>query len=96
MQKQVLSILNYYKSMAFWSFIVTLAVTIINPELILALSIKLFLTFVLWFMISDRKVRQRLRFYRISGVSNIKFFTVIFLIDSVITSTFLVLIKGFI
>jgi hypothetical protein len=96
MQKQVLSILNYYKSMAFWSFIVTLAVTIINLELILALSIKLFLTFVLWFMISDRKVRQRLRFYRISGVSNIKFFTVIFLIDSVITSTFLVLIKGFI
>jgi hypothetical protein len=96
MQKQVLSILNYYKSMAFWSFIVTLAVTIINPELILALSIKLFMIFVLWFMISDRKVRQRLRFYRISGVSNIKFFTVIFLIDSAITSTFLVLIKGFI
>ncbi|MFT4803350.1 MAG: hypothetical protein ACJAZK_001412 [Psychroserpens sp.] len=96
MQKQVLSILNYYKSMAFWSFIVTFAVTIINPELILALSIKLFMIFVLWFMISDRKVRQRLRFYRISGVSNIKFFTVIFLIDSAITSTFLVLIKGFI
>jgi hypothetical protein len=96
MQKQVLSILNYYKSMAFWSFIVTLAVTIINPELILALSIKLFMIFVLWFMISDRKVRQRLRFYRISGVSNIKFFTVIFLIDSAVTSTFLVLIKGFI
>ncbi len=96
MRKQVLSILNYYKSMAFWSFIVTLAITIINPELILALSTKLFLIFVLWFLISDRKVRQRLRFYKIRGVSNIKFFTVIFLIDCTLTSTFLFLIKGFI
>ncbi|TXE18555.1 hypothetical protein ES692_05805 [Psychroserpens burtonensis] len=95
MQKQVLFIFNYYKSMAFWSFIVTLAVTIINPELILALSIKLFLIFMLWFMISDRKVRQRLRFYRISGVSNIKFFTVIYLFDGLLTTVFLILIKGF-
>ncbi len=82
--------------MALWSFIVTLGITIINPELILALSTKLFLVFVLWFMISDRKVRQRLRFYRISGVSNIKFFTVIYLFDGFLTTTFLLLIKGFI
>jgi len=96
MRKQVKSILNYYKSMALWSFIVTLAITVINPELILALSTKLFLIFVLWFMISDRKVRQRLRFYRIRGVSNIKFFAVIFLFDGLLTTSFLLLIKGFI
>ena len=88
MRKQVKSILNYYKSMALWSFLVTLGITIINPELILALSTKLFLVFVLWFMISDRKVRQRLRFYRISGVSNIKFFTIIYVFDGLLTSTF--------
>jgi len=82
--------------MAFWSFIVTLAITVINPELLLALSTKLFLILVLWFLISDRKVRQRLRFYRIRGVSNIKFFTVLFLIDCAVTSTFFILIKGFI
>jgi putative Ca2+/H+ antiporter (TMEM165/GDT1 family) len=70
--------------MAFWSFIVTLAITIINPELILALSTKLFLIFVLWFLISDRKVRQRLRFYKIRGVSNLKFFTVLYLIKGFI------------
>lgn len=82
--------------MAFWSFIVTVAIIIINPELILALSTKLFLIFVLWFLISDRKVRQRLRFYRIRGVSNLKFFTVIYLFDGLLTTTFLLLIKGFI
>lgn len=82
--------------MAFWSFIVTVAIIIINPELILALSTKLFLIFVLWFLISDRKVRQRLRFYRIRGVSNLKFFTVIYLFDGLLTTAFLLLIKGFI
>ena len=96
MRKQFSSILNYYKSMALWSFLVTLTVTLINPELILALSTKLCLLFVLWFILSDRKMRQRLRFYRIRGVSNLKFFSVIFLFDSFITCSFLLLIKGFI
>ncbi|BAO74595.1 hypothetical protein WPG_0365 [Winogradskyella sp. PG-2] len=96
MRRQVASILNYYKSMALYSFMVTLTVTIINPELILAISTKLFLVFILWFMISDRKLRRRLRFYKISGVSNLKFFSVIFLLDGFITCTFIHLIKGFI
>lgn len=96
MRKQFTSILNYYKSMALWSFLVTLTVTIINPELLLALGTKLCLIFMLWLMLSDRKMRQRLRFYRIRGVSNLKFFSVIFLFDSVVTSMFLLLIKGFI
>ena len=82
--------------MAFWSFLVTLTITIINPELILALSTKLCLLLVLWFMLNDRKTRQRLRFYRIRGVSNLKFFSVIFLFDSFLTCAFLLLIKGFI
>lgn len=96
MRKQFSSILNYYKSMALWSFMVTLTTTIINPQLILALSTKLCLIFVLWFMLNDRKMRQRLQFYRIRGVSNFKFFSVIFLFDSLITCIFLSLIKGFI
>jgi len=96
MGKQFASILNYYKSMAFWSFLVTITVTIINPELILALSTKLCLVFLLWFMLKDRKMRQRLRFYRIRGVSNFKFFSIIFLFDSFVTCSFLLLIKGFI
>jgi len=96
MRRQVTSILNYYKSMALYSFMVTLTVTIINPELLLAISTKLFLVFILWFMVSDRKLRQRLRFYKISGVSNLKFFSVIFLLDGLITCTFIHLIKGFI
>ena len=96
MRKQFISILNYYKPLAFWSFLITIAITIINPELILALCTKLFLVFLLWIMISDRKLRQRLKFYKIRGVSHLKFFSTIFLLDGLITCTFLLLIKGFI
>ena len=96
MRKQFISILNYYKPLALWSFLVTIAITIINAELILALCTKLFLVFLLWIMVTDRKLRQRLKFYKIRGVSHLKFFSTIFLLDSLITCTFLLLIKGFI
>lgn len=96
MVRQFTSILNYYKPLALWSFLVTIAITVINPGLILALCTKLFLVFLLWIMISDRRLRQRLKFYKIRGVSHLKFFSTIFILDSLITCTFLLLIKGFI
>ncbi|WP_461598589.1 hypothetical protein [Winogradskyella sp.] len=96
MLKQLTAILNYYKPLALWSFLVTIAITVINPGLILALCTKLFLVFLLWIMLSDRTLRQRLKFYKISGVSYFKFFSIIFLLDSLITSVFISLIKGFI
>jgi len=96
MLNQIRSILNYYKAFAFWSFGVTIIITIISPEIILALLTKLFLIVLLWLLFSDRKIRKRLRFYKIAGVSNLKFFTIIFLMDSFITCSFLLLIKGFI
>ncbi len=82
--------------MASWSFIVTLTITVIRPELIVVISTKLFLIFVLWFMVSDRKVRQRLQFHKIRGVSNLRFFFTIFLFDSLFTTAFILLVKGFI
>ena len=96
MRKQIKSIFNYYKHLAAWSILVTLGIISVQPNLILALTTKLFLIFVLWMMLSDRKVRQRLRFYKISGVSSLKFFSIIFLIDGCLTTSIIVGIKGFI
>jgi len=96
MLRQFVSILNYYKPLALWSFLVTIAITVINPELILALCTKLFLVFLLWIMISDRKLRRRLNYYRIRGVSNTKFIIIIFILDSIFTCSFIAVIKGFI
>jgi hypothetical protein len=75
---------------------VTLAIMIINPVLILALCTKLVLVILLWIMLGDRSLRQRLRYYRISGVSNFKFFAVLFILDSIFTCSFMAILKGFI
>lgn len=96
MLKQLTSILNYYKPLALWSFLITIIITIINPMVILALCTKLFLTLLLWIMLSDRNLRKHINFYKIRGMSNFKFFSSIFLIDSFITCAFIALIKGFI
>lgn len=95
MQKQISPILNYYKAIAAWSFIITLAITAVYPKLIIALVIKLFLVIVLRFLISDRHIRQRLGFHKISGVSHFKFFAVMYLFDSAVTAIFITVIKHF-
>jgi len=95
MLNQIRSILNYYKAFAMWSFGVTLIITFTRPEIILAVLTKLFLVTILWLLFSDRKIRRRLRFYKIAGVSNLKFFTIIFVLDCILTCSFLLLIKGF-
>ena len=82
--------------MATWSFVFTIGVLAIQPNLLLAVSTKLFLIYVLYLMLNDLKIRKKLGFYRISGVSDFKFFGVIFLIDSILTTFLIVLIKGFI
>ncbi len=95
MQKQVLSILNYYKVIATWSFLATLLITVIYPKLIIVLTTKLFLVVILRLLISDRQIRQRFGFYKISGVSHFKFFAVIYVFDSAITAIFLIAITHF-
>lgn len=82
--------------MVVWSFIVTFCSLVINLEPLIIIATKLFLILGLWFMISDRNIRQRVGFYKISGVSNIKFFAVIFIVDSVLTALFLSIVQGFI
>ncbi|WP_026755519.1 hypothetical protein [Sediminibacter sp. Hel_I_10] len=96
MRRQIRSIFNYYRPLGVYSFMITLVIMAIRPNLVWAVSIKLFLVFLLWLMLSDRKVRQRLGFYKISGVSNIKFFMTLFIFDSLLTISFFMAVKGFI
>ena len=66
------------------------------PDLISALITKLFLVVLLWLLLKDNSVRRKLRYYRIVGVSNLKFFSTLFILDCAITIPFLSLLKEFI
>lgn len=90
------AILIYYKPLALWSFIITIILTIVCPKFMAALLTKLFFLFLFWLMISDKNMRKKLKFYKMTGVSNFKLVTLLFIIDAFITCSFLILIKGFI
>ncbi|APX99648.1 hypothetical protein CLV86_2674 [Lacinutrix venerupis] len=96
MLNQFRAILFYYKHLAAWSFIVTLLLTIYSPGIISALLTKLFLIGLFYFMISDRNIRKKLKFYKMAGVSNLRLVAILYFIDCFITCSFLILIEGFI
>lgn len=96
MINQFRALLYYYKPLATKSFLVTLLLTIYNPEIATALLTKLFLMTLFWVMINDRGIRKKLKFHKMVGVSNIKLVIMLYLVDCFITCSFLLLIKGFI
>ncbi|AUC82220.1 hypothetical protein CW733_08800 [Lacinutrix sp. Bg11-31] len=96
MLNQFRAILFYYKPIAIWSFVVTILITIYNPGIVCALLTKLFLMLLFLLMINDRSMRRKLKFYKMVGVSNFKLVATLYAIDSLITCSFLLLIKGFI
>lgn len=95
MLNQFRALLIYYRSLAMWSFFVTIILTVVEPEIITALITKLFLMFIFWWMINDIAIRKKIRFYKMAGVSNLKLVILLYLLDAFFTCSFLLLIKGF-
>jgi len=96
MLNQFRAILVYYRSLALWSFTVTIILTVFKPEIVTALLTKLFLMVLFWLMIKDKSMRKKIRFYKMVGVSNFKLVSWLYLLDCFFTCSFLLLIKGFI
>lgn len=90
------SIIVFYKSLFLWSFLVNIAIVTYNPSIVPALFTKLFLLILTWYIMRSTDFRKKFTFYQNLGVSTMSLFTTVFLIDSVITSTFVILMKEFI
>jgi hypothetical protein len=90
------AILIFYRPYVFWSFIVNIAITFLNPHIVPAILTKLFLTILLWYFINDSQAKRKLAFYRNLGISSFRLFSTIFLIDVLIMITYLSFIKVFI
>ncbi len=94
--QQLLSILTFYRQFVVWSLIVNIAIAIIFPFVFTAILTKLLLTIFVWYMVSETNAKRKLIFYKNLGVSTLKLFSVLFLIDIFFTITFIVVIKEFI
>lgn len=94
--QRFLTILAFYKPFVIWSFVINIAITIVNPFIIPAIITKLLLTIFVWYFVNETHARRKLIFYNNLGISSIKLFSVLFLIDIFITIGFIEIIKEFI
>ena len=94
--QQLLSILVFYRSFVIWSFLVNIAITIVNPFIIPAILTKLLLTIFVWYLVNETNAKRKLVFYKNLGISALKLFSVVFLVDIIITVSFLIVIKEFV
>jgi hypothetical protein len=95
MQK-LLTILAFYKPFVIWSFLVNIALTIVNPSIVPAIITKFMLTIFVWYFVNETNTKRKLIFYNNLGISSIKLFSVMFFIDIFITIGYLILIKEYI
>ncbi|NOY48111.1 MAG: hypothetical protein GXO84_07955 [Chlorobi bacterium] len=94
--QQFLSILTFYRLFVLWSFIINIAITVINPYIFPAIITKLLLTVFLWYYISETASRRKLVLYKSLGISTLKLFSGLFCIDVLLTISFLSVVKEFI
>lgn len=94
--QQLLSILAFYRSFVVWSFLVNIAITIVNPFIVPAILTKLLLTIFVWYLLNETNAKRKLIFYKNLGISTLKLLSVLFIIDSIITISFLIVIKEFV
>lgn len=94
--QRFLTILAFYKPFVVWSFVINIALTIVNPYIIPAVITKLLLTVFVWYLCNETHAKRKLIFYNNLGISSIQLFSVLFFIDAAITIGFLEVIKEFI
>ncbi|ARV09067.1 hypothetical protein BTO05_05235 [Winogradskyella sp. PC-19] len=92
---RLLAILAFYKPFVVWSLVITAVIGFLNSHLAPALIIKLFLTVFAWYYVHETSQRRKLTFYKNLGISPLKLFSIIFMIDCILTIVFLTIFKEF-
>ena len=90
-----LAILAFYKPFVVWSLIVTAIIGFFNPHIAPAVATKLFLTVFVWYYVSETPNKRKLTFYKNLGISPLKLFSSLFIVDCVLTVSFILVFKEF-
>ncbi|WP_400077229.1 hypothetical protein [Winogradskyella sp. R77965] len=93
--QRFLAILAFYKPFVVWSFIVTAIIGFFNPHLVPAIVTKLFLTVFAWYYVNETSNKRKLTFYKNMGISPLKLFSIMFIVDCILTIIFLTVFKEF-
>lgn len=91
--RQLILIWYFYKTYVVSSLAITALIGFINPSIGPALIIKAFLTIFLWYLVNESPAKRKLIFYRNFGIKSFKLFSLVYLLDCLITVGFLLLFK---
>jgi hypothetical protein len=94
--KQFLSILVFYRPFVLWSLGISILFLIIGYSLIPIFLIKLILIAFLWYLLKNTHKNQELMFYKNLGISNMKLFSSIYVIDLCLNLPLLLIFKEFV
>jgi len=94
--QHIISILAFYRPFVLWSFVINIVIVIINPFIIPAVTIKLLLTIFVWYMVNETSARRKLLIYKNLGIASLKLFSVLYLVDCIITISCIIIIKEYI
>ena len=96
MIKQLKSIFYLYKSFFIWSLLINLLFVLLKtPDVILVLIVKFLLLVFTYYITIETKGKHKLTLYKILGISDVKLFLAVYVIDAIITFFFLKLIIYF-
>ncbi|EPR73875.1 hypothetical protein ADIWIN_1045 [Winogradskyella psychrotolerans RS-3] len=78
-----------------WSFIANAIIGFLNPHIAPALVTKLFLTVFAWYYVNETNNKRKLIFYKNLGLSTLTLFSVIFILDCILTIIFITILQEF-
>jgi hypothetical protein len=96
LMQQLLSILLFYRPFIIWSLILNMVFSFINLDIIIILIVKLLLVLSLWHLLNETHARRKLAFYKNLGITTLKLFSFIFIIDALFSLPFLIILREFI
>lgn len=68
----------------------------IKFEIVTILIVKLLLIISLWHLLNQTHAKRKLTFYKNLGISSLKLFSLVFVIDAVFSIPFLLILKEFV
>lgn len=93
--QQLLSILLFYRPFIIWSLIINMVFSFLKFNVSLIVASKLLLVFLLWHVFNETHAKRKLLFYKKLGVPAIKLFTLLFIVDLILSIPFLIILKEF-
>lgn len=94
--KQLISIYVFYRPFILWSLGISFLFSIIGYSLIPIFIIKLVLIAFLWYLLTNTSGSEKFIFYKNLGISNLKLFSSIFIMDICLNLPILLIFKEFV